>query len=121
MNANTPSAHFLSLREAADRLPGRPHVSTLHRWRTRGVRGARLITERVGGRRVVAASELARFIAAVTAAAEGEPEPVRTPRQRQRAIEAAERELLREGVGTAASVDITTVKRKATGTARRSG
>jgi hypothetical protein len=34
---------LLSLTEAAALLPGRPHVSTLHRWRLRGVRGVKLL------------------------------------------------------------------------------
>jgi len=41
---------LLSLLDAAKQLPGRPHVSTLYRWRIRGVRGVRLETVLVGGR-----------------------------------------------------------------------
>jgi hypothetical protein len=99
MTVDSDFARYLSLREAANCLPGRPHLSTLHRWRTRGVRGVRLITERVGGRRMVAADELQRFIEAVTAAADGEPTPIRSAKQRERSIESAEHELLRAGIG----------------------
>ena len=42
---------LLSLLDAAKQLPGRPHVSTLYRWRIRGVRGVRLETVLVVGRR----------------------------------------------------------------------
>jgi hypothetical protein len=90
------STTYLSLSEAASLLPGRPHISTLHRWRLRGVHGVKLVTAKVGGRRMVAAEELDRFIESVTAAADGEPQPVRTARQRQRSIESAERELATE-------------------------
>jgi hypothetical protein len=86
---------LMSLSAATHSLPDRPHVSTLHRWRTRGIRGIRLETCLVGGRRVTSAEALQRFSAALTAAANGEsmPEATRTPKQRDRSIEQAEREL----------------------------
>jgi hypothetical protein len=93
------SRKFITLVQASKRLPGHPHLSTLHRWRTRGVNGIRLITKKVGHRRVVALSDLESFIEAVTAAADGTPAPVRTAKQRQRDIDRAERELARDGVG----------------------
>lgn len=96
MSTDISSTKYLSFAEAAKLLPGRPHISTLHRWRTRGIKGIRLITKKIGGRRVVEFAELERFIEAVTCAADGTPAPIRTSRQRQRAIEAAERELARE-------------------------
>jgi hypothetical protein len=91
--------HF-SLLEAAKLLPRRPHISTLHRWRSRGVHGVKLATVKIGGRRMVEGGELDRFIEAVTAAADGQPLPVRTAKQRERAIEVAEGELARESVGS---------------------
>jgi hypothetical protein len=93
---DTWSKNYYSLREAAAILPGRPHVSTLARWRLRGIKGVRLITKKIGGRRVVESAELERFIEAVTAAADSVSTPIRTSRERQRAIEASERELARE-------------------------
>lgn len=63
---------YLTLKEAAAILPGRPHVSSLHRWRTRGVRGVRLCTQLAGGRRVVEIAELERFLDAVSAAGDGQ-------------------------------------------------
>jgi hypothetical protein len=45
------------------------------------------------GRRYTSVEAIERFVAATTAAANGERPPIRTPRQRQRAIEAAEREM----------------------------
>jgi hypothetical protein len=63
-------------------IPGRPHISTLHRWRLRGCRGVRLETCLVGGRRYTSEEAIARFIAATSAAAEGSPPP---PLQSRRA------------------------------------
>jgi hypothetical protein len=70
------------------------HVATIHRWRLRGVRGVRLETYCLGGLRFTTAPALERFAAACTAAADGiTAQPIRTTRQREAAIAAAEREL----------------------------
>lgn len=90
---DTTTETLLSFAEAAKVPPNRPHVSTLHRWRLKGVRGVKLETCLVGGRRYTSLEAMARFFAAITAAADGQPVPHRTPAQRQRAIERAEREL----------------------------
>lgn len=93
------SETLISLAEAARTLPGRPNIATLWRWRTAGVRGVTLETVTVGGRRYTSREALARFVAATTAAADGEPVArPQTPRQREAAIRAAERELDRLGV-----------------------
>ena len=89
---------LLTLNQAAHSLPGRPHVSTIHRWRFRGVRGVQLETCMVGGRRYTSREALERFSAATTAAANGEPAPRRTNRQRQREIARAEQELNDAGI-----------------------
>jgi hypothetical protein len=99
MSIDISNQTYISLIDAANRLPGRPHISTLQRWRQRGVKGVKLVTIKAGGRTLVAVEELERFIAATTAAAAGQPQPIRTARQRERAIMAAERELAGEGVG----------------------
>lgn len=88
----------LSLTEAAKVAPGRPHLATVWRWCQRGVRGVKLETIVVGGRRFTTTEALERFIARTTAAANGEPAPIRTPRQRQRAIAAAEAALAADGI-----------------------
>ena len=41
------------------------HVSTIHRWRLNGVRGAKLETQLSGGRRVTTVEALRRFLAAI--------------------------------------------------------
>lgn len=76
---------LLSFSEAAASLPGTPHVSTLHRWRLRGVKGHKLSTEMWGGRRFIRASALQDFVDKVTAAADirsGDRQPSRRRSQR---------------------------------------
>jgi len=70
MQTDPLNGQAMSLQEAAKSLPGRPHVSTLHRWRARGVKGVRLECVRVGGRWYVTRKALQRFLRAVTAAAD---------------------------------------------------
>ncbi|MBM4005680.1 MAG: DUF1580 domain-containing protein [Planctomycetes bacterium] len=89
----------LSLSQAAGSLPGGGvHISTIHRWRLRGVRGVKLETVLRGGTRVTSREALARFFAATTAAANGEVPPIRTIRQRQRAVESARARLAKDGL-----------------------
>lgn len=89
---------LLSMTQAAKLLPGRPDVATLWRWRTSGCRGIKLESILFGGRRYTSREALSRFIAATTAAADGEPVRSETPRQRQRAIDRAERRAAELGV-----------------------
>jgi hypothetical protein len=93
MSIEISSETLLSLTEAASLLPGRPHLSSLHRWRLRGVRGVKLETVLVGGRRFTSHEALERCAARATAAADGTSSPIRTPRQRRRDVEQAEREM----------------------------
>ncbi len=58
-------AKYMSLSQACAFLPGRPHVSTLARWRLRGVRGHKLQTTLVGGRRYITQQQLVDFLAAI--------------------------------------------------------
>jgi hypothetical protein len=58
-----PSAETLvSFSEAPNHIPGRPHISTIHRWRLRGVRGKRLETLLRGGRRYTSLEAIQRFL-----------------------------------------------------------
>ena len=60
-----------TLAKAAQTLPGGPvHVSTVHRWRMKGVRGVRLETFLRGGIRYTTDEAIERFSAATTAAAD---------------------------------------------------
>jgi hypothetical protein len=65
----------LALAEAARLLPKRPNPATLWRWRTKGVRGVKLVTKLIGGRRYVTRAALQQFIEAVTAAASASAGP----------------------------------------------
>ena len=87
------SEALLTFSEASKALPGRPHVSTLHRWRLRGVRGIKLETCMVGGRRCTSHQAIERFAARTTAVADGEAPASRTSRERKQAQSQAEREL----------------------------
>jgi Protein of unknown function (DUF1580) len=75
----TPAAPIdkkpITLAEAARLLPKRPNPATLWRWRTKGVRGVRLKTSMIGGRRYVTRAALQQFIEAVTAAASASAGP----------------------------------------------
>jgi len=89
----------LTLAKAAQTLPGGVvHVSTVHRWRMKGCRGVRLETFLRGGVRHTTRAAIERFFAATTAAADGDTPPVRTPRQREREIAAAERGCEQAGI-----------------------
>lgn len=70
---------FLTLRQAALQAPGQPHVSTINRWWRRGIRGVRLETYLIGGKRFTTLESLSRFFAATTAASIGETANVAEP------------------------------------------
>lgn len=90
---------YLTLAEAAAQLPGRPHLSTIHRWRLRGVRGVRLRTCLVGGRRFTRPEWLRQFIVASSEAGDQHAVPRTEPaRDREKAIRAAEAELDAAGI-----------------------
>lgn len=97
--AQLPPGQLISLKEATRLLPGTPHISTLHRWRLRGIRGLRLPMKLIGGKRFLDLADWELWTAKVTCAADGTPKPIRTTRARQRAILAAERALAKEGIG----------------------
>ena len=89
---------LLSYAEAARSLPGRGvNVSTIWRWVTRGVKGIRLETVTIGGRRFTSREALERFTAATTAATSGEALTNRTSKQRELATSKADQELAKSG------------------------
>ena len=90
--------NLVSLTDAAKTLPGRPNVTTIWRWRNRGVRGVKLETILSGGRRFTSIEALRRFQDQVTAVADGAPVRSETPRQRERAISQAEKQAEQLGV-----------------------
>lgn len=86
---------LVPLVEAPAHIPGRPHLSTIHRWIQRGVRGLKLDTVVVGTRRFTSHEAIERFITGTTLAASTGHDVAPTPRQREAAISAAERDLAR--------------------------
>ena len=91
---------LVSFPEAARLLPRRrrgrkPHVATLYRWASRGLRGHRLETIRVGGSLCTSVEALQRFFDKLT-----DRESARTHLHDRGDIEAAELELDRLGVGS---------------------
>lgn len=74
------------------------NVSTVWRWAQRGVKGVRLETFCVGGRRYTTREAWDRFVARTTEIATGEPMPVRQSDQMEREIAEAEAFLEQEGV-----------------------
>jgi uncharacterized protein DUF1580 len=96
MAGNILSEQRLTLTKAAQHLD--VHVSTLHRWRLRGIRGIRLETCLIGGIRYTSHEALARFVTATTAAADGIAATASMSDQRLQQIEEAERELAKVGI-----------------------
>jgi len=95
----TDQEKLLPLPAAVEQATGqRPHPSTLHRWRLRGISGVRLETVRCGGRRLCSVESVRRFLDGVTEATDGVPTPARTSRQRAASIKRAEAELDRAGI-----------------------
>ena len=83
---------LLTLREAAAQLHGRPHISTIARWVSRGVRGVHLETVRIGGRTYTSTEALSRFAAACSQSSSAGT-VARTAFRREADIARAEREL----------------------------
>lgn len=64
----SPSETFISLKDAAHSFPGNMSVcyETVRRWATDGIRGIRLETVRIGGRRKTTREACQRFIERLT-------------------------------------------------------
>jgi hypothetical protein len=87
----------IPITEAPQHIPGRPSVVTVWRWVLNGTRAGKLESVLVGGRRFTSIESIQRFALQSTAAADGVA-PVRTSRQRERKITAAERACERAGL-----------------------
>ncbi|MEX1229639.1 MAG: DUF1580 domain-containing protein [Planctomycetaceae bacterium] len=88
----TRYADAIPLTRAPDFIPGRPNISTCWRWATHGVRGVKLKTVIIGGRRFVTMQSLEDFLAALnvdTGAADESPADVK--RRGQEACDALEK------------------------------
>lgn len=89
--------HLLTPAEATRELPGRPSLRTVWRWMQRGVRGIKLESVVIGGRRYTSRESGQRFIERTTSAATGQATGQVSTR-RAMALERAERELDDSGV-----------------------
>jgi hypothetical protein len=79
---------LLTLAEAAKVIPSHPHTSTLWRRCLRGIRGIRLRTVIVGGRRYTTMTFLNEFIAHLSAARSTDPIPESAHRAERKAAAA---------------------------------
>ena len=84
---------LVAWQRVSELIPGQPHLSTLHRWRLRGVRGKKLETLLVGGKRFSSREAITRFIVALNADDAPSAQPTFTASQRQRMSDAARQEL----------------------------
>jgi hypothetical protein len=93
MQTDDKTDRLITFNEAGRLLPeqSRPAISTWWRWWRRGIRGLRTVV--VGGRRYTTENAVEEFIAATTAAANGEPLPIRSPARQERDILRAEVEV----------------------------
>jgi hypothetical protein len=83
--------------EAPQHIPGRPSLATVWRWVLSGTRAGKLESILIGGRRFTSLESIQRFAQQSTAAADGNATTVRTSRQREREIAAAEAALTEAG------------------------
>lgn len=58
------SDDWLTMRQVAELLPGRPHIGTVTRWTQKPIRGRILPSMLCGGKRFVKRSDLERFVQA---------------------------------------------------------
>lgn len=80
---------LMTLRQAAELLPGRPHVSTIWRWAMRGLAGGRrLRTTLVGGQRFTSRGDLEDFIRELNGDAP-RPDPTEAARKADEGLAAA--------------------------------
>ena len=91
----------LSLTQATKLLPQRrkgkrPHVATLYRWASRGLRGVKLETIQIGGTLCTSVPALQRFFEALSV--QPHEEGCASSRTRQQQIQRAAAELLQRGI-----------------------
>lgn len=99
MSINVQTERLRSFSEVPSTLASRPNISTIHRWRLRGVRGIKLESIMIGGVRYTSDEALQRFFDRTTAVADGTAQPeARTATQRERAVSRAEAELEAAGI-----------------------
>jgi len=83
-------------KETVRLIPGNPSFQTAYRWVLTGIRGVKLETIVVGGKRFCSQESIARFIAAQNR--DQQPTPTFTPAQRRVQAETASRLLQEAGI-----------------------
>ena len=92
-----PSTEFLiHFQQAGRAVPSNPSLCALHRWRLSGVRGVKLETLLIGGKRFTSTEAIARFIAAQNR--DESPTQTLTASQRRTQAETANRVLQEAGI-----------------------
>lgn len=76
----------------------RPHVATMHRWATNGLKGVKLRTQYTGGHRRTTRRWIKEFFENVTAVAEGREPSKRPDCNRESQIDSAAKELEAAGI-----------------------
>jgi hypothetical protein len=84
IDINIALEKLFPLNRLREEIPGRPNLSTLWRWRLKGVRGVKFEVVVAGGRVYSSREAVKRFIAATTAAANRLPQPTRSLRAREK-------------------------------------
>jgi len=87
---------LVTLSQASRSLPGNPHLSTLHRWRLRGVRGVKLETCLIGGRRFTSLEAVANFAEQISAKDNKSAKSATSLSRRE--VESLERQCQEEGI-----------------------
>ena len=94
IDASTES--LIRFQQAGSKIPSRPSICALHRWRLNGARGVKLETLLVGGTRFTSVEAIARFITEQNR--DEPPTPELTAKQRRTQAESANRVLQEAGI-----------------------
>jgi hypothetical protein len=89
---------LMTFSQAAKRLPNRPHLSTLARWVSKGVRGRKLRATILGGRRFISEDSLNQFLSSLNAPDPGTTISGESHRASESRMKKAYEALTREGI-----------------------
>lgn len=87
---------LITIKEAANSIPTRPHFATIWRWIERGCRGHKLQSWLVGGQRYTSLEAIETFLAAING--DSPKSASMTPKNREKAISQVEQELADMGI-----------------------
>lgn len=95
---NPTTESLLTVTQASQQIPGRPHVATVWRWILKGLNGIKLGSVKVGGRRYTSAEAIESFIADSNAGNSSIDSSNHDSTRREQSIARAESELARDGI-----------------------